>query len=188
MKRYFILALIFTYSTSSLAQNAEAIVTKKKRTHSAAVTYDNAFGGTVGASYFYNLPHNPWMIGLKFRYIDNVTSNIVVTGHTISIEPQMYLWHRKRFQLWATSEIGIMQVNLDFSKINSLQKDIGETSYLISAGFEGRYNLTERLRLIAGAGVMYNDFQDSYKGNNQEYDLEINKIYLTGKIGLLYMF
>jgi len=186
--RISLIILAGLFSLSALAQNAESLANKKKRIHSASITFDNALGGTGGISYLYNLPHNPWMIGAKYRYIDNITSDIKISGHTLSIEVQRYLWHRKRLQFWATSEAGIMKVNLDFSKLNALQEDISESALIFSGGLEGRYNLTARLRLIFGGGIIFNNLANSYEGYNQEYQIEVNSMNVSGKLGLLYFF
>lgn len=171
-----------------LRKGVPVTLKNSKRSHGAAASVDNILGVTLGLAYYYNFPHDPWMAGLKFRYIDNVTSDIKITGQVISLEAQRHLWNKSRFQVWATSEVGLMFINMNLSKINQQEPDISEQEYFLTVGLEARYNLTERLRLIGGFGGVYNTIDKSYKGQNGDYELRAKSFYPTGKIGLLYFF
>lgn len=160
----------------------------KKRRYAVAGSLDNALGLTYGAAFYYNFPRSPWMVGLKFRQIDNKTNDIELSGQILSVEVQRYLWSRSRFQLWGTSEVGMMKIKMDFSDINPVEDELNETEYFVTLGIEGRYNLTENLRAILGVGMLYNTLNSSYESNNNSYDLEVSTFYGMAKVGLIYFF
>lgn len=172
----------------NLSTSNRVSITKSKRHYAIAVSLDNALGSTFGVAAYYNFPHAPYMAGLKFRQISNSTSDIEVSGQILSLELQRHLWNIYRFQLWATSEVGIMQIKMDLTKIDATEPDIKRTEYFATVGLEGRWNLTERLRVIGGAGMLVNTIEKSYSGKTGDYSLEFETLYLTAKLGLIYFF
>lgn len=160
----------------------------KKRRYAVAVSVDNALGLTYGAAFYYNFPHAPWMVGVKIRQISNETNDIKLSGQILSLEAQRFLKNWSRFQIWATSEVGLMNFAMDVTKVNPVESDIKETEYFATLGIEGRYNLTNNLRIIGGVGMIYNTLESTYSGDNSDYDLEVSNFYGMAKLGLAYFF
>ena len=171
-----------------LSQENKLTVIKGKRKFAVAGSIDNALGLTYGVAGYYNFPHAPYMLGFKFRQIDNETSDIDVTGQMFSLELQRYLWSKSRFQVWATAEAGMMKIDMDLSRINADEPPIEKTEYFGSLGLEGRINISERFRIVGGGGMIVNTLEKSYSGKSGDYDLEFETIYLTAKIGVMYFF
>lgn len=153
-----------------------------------ALSLDNALGTTYGVAAYYNFPHAPYMAGFKFRQVSNETSDIKLSGQIFSVELQRYLWSKSRFQLWATTEVGMMQFTMDLSKINAAEPDIKKNEYFGTIGLEGRVNVSERFRIVGGVGVLLNTIEKSYGGKSGEYDLQFETLYMTAKIGAMYFF
>jgi hypothetical protein len=175
-------------SSFVIDQKNKVTIIKGKRKFAVAGSLDNALGLTYGLAGYYNFPHAPYMLGFKFRQIDNETSDINVTGQTLSLELQRYLWSKSRFQLWATAEAGLMKIELDLSGINADEPAIKKTEYFGSLGLEGRWNVSDRFRIVAGGGIIMNTLEKSYSGKSGDYDLEFETLYLTAKLGVMYFF
>ena len=161
---------------------------KIKRKYAVAASIDNALGLTYGVAGYYNFPRKPWMVGFKFRNIDNSVSGIKLSGQIFSLEAQRFLWNKYRFQFWGTSEVGIMNINMDLKNINANEPDISEREYFVTLGLEGRINITDRLRLIAGGSLLYNTMNKTYQGDNGSYNLSTENFYTSVKVGLAYFF
>ena len=160
----------------------------RKRKHAVALSVDNALGLTYGAAFYYNFPKAPWMAGVKFRQISNKTNDIKLSGQILSLEAQRFLTNWQRFQVWGTSEVGVMNFSMDVTDVNPAESDIKELEYFLTVGLEARYNLTKNLRIIGGVGMIYNTLKSSYSGDNSEYDLEVSNFYGMAKLGLAYFF
>jgi hypothetical protein len=171
-----------------LSNQNKITIIKGKRKFAVAASLDNALGLTYGAAGYYNFPHAPYMLGFKFRQIDNQTSDIDVSGQMFSLELQRHLWNKSRFQLWATTEVGVMKIDMDLSRINANEPPIEKSEYFGSLGMEGRLNLSDRFRIVTGGGLMVNTIEKSYSGKNNDYDLQFETIYLTAKLGVMYFF
>lgn len=175
-------------SSFVLDQKNKVTIIKGKRKFALAGSLDNALGLTYGVAGYYNFPHAPYMLGFKFRQIDNETSDIDVTGQMLSLELQRYLWSKSRFQLWATAEAGLMKIDMDLSRINPDEPAIEKTEYFGSLGLEARWNISDRFRIVGGGGVIVNTLEKSYSGKSGDYDLEFETVYLTAKLGVMYFF
>lgn len=171
-----------------LNQKNKITILKGKRKFALAASLDNALGLTYGVAAYYNFPHAPYMLGFKFRQIDNQISDIDVTGQMLGFELQRYLWSKSRFQLWATAEAGMMKMDMDLSRINPDEPAIEKTEYFGSLGLEARLNLSDRFRIVAGGGMIVNTLEKSYSGKSGDYDLEFETLYLSAKLGIMYFF
>lgn len=163
-------------------------ILRGKRKIAVALSLDNALGTTYGVAGYYNFPHAPYMAGFKFRQVSNETSDIKLSGQIFSLELQRYLWSKSRFQIWATTELGMMNFTMDLSKINSSEPDIKKTEYFGTLGLEGRINISDRWRIVAGGGLLVNTIEKSYEGSTGEYDLQFENVYMTAKVGAMYFF
>lgn len=160
----------------------------RKRKYAVALSVDNALGLTYGAAFYYNFPKAPWMVGIKLRQISNETNDIKLSGQILSLEAQRFLKNWSRFQIWGTSEIGLMNFAMDVTKVNPAESDIKEMEYFATLGIEARYNLTTNLRIIGGVGMIYNTLDSTYSGDDSDYDLEVSNFYGMAKLGLAYFF
>lgn len=133
-----------------ISAGSKVTLKREKRYWSAAVSVENALGLTPGAAVYYSFPRSPWTVGLKYRNVSTTISSIKLSGNFISLEGQRYIWSKSRFQIWGAAELGMINVQMDLSKFSSTEPKINKSERFLAVGVEGRYNLTENLRLLAG--------------------------------------
>lgn len=168
--------------------SSTVLAAKAKPKHGAEVFVENSFGLNPGVAYFYNIPQKPWMVGVKYRHIQTESKDIGISGGMLGVDVHRYLWSKSRLQLWGTSELGMIKYKLDLSDVNPVEKDIDETAWYVALGAEGRYNATNRLRIVLGVGVMVSTIDNEFRGEVADYEINQKPIQPTMKVGLLYYF
>lgn len=159
-----------------------------KTRFSASLTVENTLGMNPTLAVYYSFPRKPWNLGLKYRHISTTISDIKLNGAFIGIEAQRYIWHKSRFQVWGSGEIGIVNTDMDLSHFSTTESKIKKSEPYFALGADLRYNLTNRLRLTGGLSVFHDSLNKRFDGDSGSYKLETKPFHLGYRVGLLYFF
>lgn len=173
-------------SLSSYAQETASV--KSKRLISAAFTVENSLGMNPSIAAYYSFPKKPWNVGLKYRHIATTISNIKLDGFFIGAEVQRYIWHKSRFQIWGSGEIGLINTDMDLSSFSATEPKIKKSEPYFALGADLRFNLTARLRLTAGISVFQDSLNKEFNGDTGSYKLETKPFHFGYRAGILYFF